>query len=264
MSGLSTTLQSLMMAALLLAVTDARADPASSPAAAEGFLGNFALPLSGATSETVLFPEYSAQSRDMALHRKPTVGALNADGGGASAAGMQAAPAINLRTDNGGAIDRFMRDGDTSGEAWDIGAFVGYQYSDPVDPRYAAGINVQVAADTDEGADQSLLLQPGVDYTMPFSDTVQLNARLYSTYATEENAAGRVASTAMMERLTTDGTFRDVGVNLGIGYAVGDKWTIETQAGFARAIESEAGTSTQQQDDNANQLFGGVIVNYRF
>jgi Outer membrane protein beta-barrel domain len=252
------------MAGLLLAVTDARADPQSSPAAAEGFLGNVQLPLSGATSDPVLFPEYSAQSGDMALRRKPTVGAMNLDGDGASAAGVQAAPAFNLRTDNGGAIDRFMRDGDTSGEAWDIGAFVGYQYSDPLDPRYAAGINVQVAADTEEGANQSLLLQPGVDYTMPFSDSIKLNARLYSTYATEETATGNVASTAMVDRITTDGTFRDVGLNLGIGYAVGDKWTIETQAGYTRAIENEPGTSTQKQDENTNQLFGGVIVNYRF
>lgn len=255
----------LLGVAFVVAATAARADPAPSAVTADGFLGDVALPLSGASSEPLLFPEFSAQSSDLALHRRPGVGALEAGGDGQpAAAGVLASPAFNLRADSGGAIDRFMREGDTSGDAWDIGGFIGYQYADPVDPRYAAGVNVQVATGTASDAESGWLLQPGIDYTMPFSSSLQLNARVYSTYATEERSGRELASTDVMSRLNTDGSFRDVGLNLGLGYSVGDKWSIETQAGFARTIDDESRTAQQQKDDTANQLFGGVIVNYRF
>jgi hypothetical protein len=51
---------------------------------------------------------------------------------------------------------------------------------------------------------------------------------------------------------------------LGVGYTVTDKWSIETQAGYARGIGNREKTTPDAENENPHQFFGGVIVNYRF
>ncbi len=53
-----------------------------------------------------------------------------------------------------------------------------------------------------------------------------------------------------------------MGVGLGLGYNITDKWAIQTQARYQRVL----GAADKEGDKEASphQFFGGVMIDYKF
>ena len=142
-----------------------------------------------------------------------------------------------------------------------IGGFAGYRFGDDKNPASGAGVNVHVASDP-LAVDESVRLQPGLDYRTYLSPSWQLSSRLYSTYALDA-PAGVTSGRAGLSSSDDASGFRDIGLSFGLGYAPSESWTVQTQAAYARqfrALESES----LDGEPNTYQFFGGVIVNYKF
>ena len=142
-----------------------------------------------------------------------------------------------------------------------IGSFAGYRFGDDKNPASGAGVNVHVASDP-LAVDESVRLQPGLDYRTYLSPSWQLSSRLYSTYALDA-PAGVTSGRAGLSSSDDASGFRDIGLSFGLGYAPSESWTVQTQAAYARqfrALESES----LDGEPNTYQFFGGVIVNYKF
>lgn len=151
-------------------------------------------------------------------------------------------------------------------KAWDTGGIVEYGYNDPSDPRTRAGIDIRIAPG-DVNASDGWLLQPGASYSLPFSERLQFNARVYSTIVSP--GAASALPTDRQARggagwMNSDNMFQDVGVNLGLAYDVNENWRLGTGAGVSRMIGRPGEAATLDDEPAATQFFGGVVLKYKF
>ncbi|MCP5365162.1 MAG: hypothetical protein H6905_08055 [Hyphomicrobiales bacterium] len=150
--------------------------------------------------------------------------------------------------------------------AWDVGAVFGYQLSEPSQSIPTGSINVQVVTDSAD-PQAELMLQPGVDYVIPMSQSWQLNARVFSTYAPEERRRSGTGDSHRQQNASAaerEHGWREVGVNVGVGYNVSDSWNIQTQAGLTRTLSDTPDRGTEGDEENVTDFFGGVFLNYQF
>jgi hypothetical protein len=149
----------------------------------------------------------------------------------------------------------------------ELGGFVGYLFNDPHSeglPSSSLGVDLQFATDA-SFARGGWLVQPGIDYSTPLTDSVLLNTRLFSTYAPEgttSSAFGLDRGVSLRPGTTSESGFQDVGVGLGLGYMITDKWAIQTQARYQRVLG--AGEAEGDKEASPNQFFGGVMIDYKF
>lgn len=206
-------------------------------------------------------PNFNRDSGDLLFDLQGSIGSPETAGEG----GFYASPLTNYRASAEQSYrarvgDR--RDVDT----WDVGAVIGYQISEPSQSLPTGSINLQVVTDS-ENPQTELLLQPGVDYVIPMSQSWQLNARVFSIYAPEERGRGstgdshRQQSASAVER---EQGWREVGVNVGLGYNVSDSWNIQTQAGLTRTLGDPQDRGAEGEEESATDFFGGVFLNYQF
>lgn len=217
-----------------------------------------------APAATVLIPQYSGVSGDLTFDHQGGVGLLRSGSRGTPEAGFYINALTNQRTQP--VLPERARLGDRgTPENWDVGAIIGYQITDMNEPGVAAGINLQMVADLDDTR-RGILFQPGFDYSMPFFDTFKLNARVFSTYVSDDGVhpGADAAAGNTLGSLESEAGWRDVGVNLGFGYSGTGNWSIETQAGFTHSFGSTAKSSSQKDEAIVNDIFGGVFLNYRF
>lgn len=201
---------------------------------------------------------------------RPAMGALQLRANVAPSGQWVAGPLLNYRIDREQSGAKKVDQLERADPTWELGGFVGYQIVDPADPRTRFGVNVQVAGDLSD-SHNGWSLQPGVDYTMALAPSWQLNARVFSTYASENymNAYFGVGSKGTaksgLDKFTAEAGFKDVGLGLGLGYNLTDNWNIGTQAGYSRLMGDAADSPVTKKDEgSANQFFGGIIINHRF
>ncbi len=182
---------------------------------------------------------------------------------------MRPSTGLGYRPGRDGDIGAVRIDGlDDLRKAWEFGGILEYGYSDPADPRTRAGIDVQIAPGS-LGAGDGWLLQPGASYTTPFSERWQFNARVYSTLTSPAAANGALQLDSRRGGggagwMNSESASKDVGINLGLAYDVGENWRLGTGAGFSRMIGKPSESTPFDEKQSANQLFGGVVVKYKF
>jgi len=204
-------------------------------------------------------PNFNRESGDLVFDLKGSIGSLETAG----ESGFYASPLANHRAT---AEQSYRsRAGDRREvSTWDVGAVIGYQLSEPSPSNPTGSINLQVVTDSAD-PQAELLLQPGVDYVIPMSESWQLNARVFSTYAPEERSGAgegsRQQNTSAAER---EQGWREVGVNVGLGYNVSESWNIQTQAGLTRSLGDPQDRGTKGEEESTTDFFGGVFLNYQF
>jgi MltA-interacting protein MipA len=148
----------------------------------------------------------------------------------------------------------------------ELGGFVGYLFHDQAADRRPSslGLDLQVATDPQSAAG-GWLVQPGLDYSTALAPSWHLSTRLFSTYAPDGYSSGPFGPERTGALRSggsgSDATFQDVGVGLGLGYSLDEKWNIQTQARYQRMLGAgeSAGPETAP-----HQFFGGVMVDYKF
>lgn len=148
----------------------------------------------------------------------------------------------------------------------ELGGFVGYLFRDQANglPSPSLGLDLQVQADPKASAG-SWMVQPGIDYSTPLADSLQLNTRLFSTYAPEATTTSQYGfdrGLSLAPGTASDAGFQDVGIGLGLGYSITDKWAIQTQARYQRMLG--ASEKDGDKETSPHQFFGGVMVDYKF
>ncbi len=150
-----------------------------------------------------------------------------------------------------------------------FGGFAGVQVSNDVLPGAAVGLNLQGVADGADTGD-GLRFELGADYTMPVAESWQFSARLSSSFAADNamgpvvGAGGNNSARSGLDRSGTDGGFKDVGLGLGLDYNFAESWKLETSLGYSRSIGDAKRRSLADEEGSSHQMFGGVVVNYRF
>ncbi len=148
----------------------------------------------------------------------------------------------------------------------ELGGFVGYLFHDQSTgtPSSSLGMDLQFATDP-KASSGSWLVQPGIDYSTPLADSLLLNTRLFSTYAPDGTSSGLYGfdrGLSFSSGATSEPGFQDVGIGLGLGYTITDKWAIQTQARYQRVLG--AGEKDGAKEASPHQFFGGVMVDYKF
>ena len=148
----------------------------------------------------------------------------------------------------------------------ELGGFVGYLFKDETaeSPASSLGLDLQVATDP-QGTTGGWLLQPGIDYSTPLGADLHFNTRLFSTYSSEGYSSGPFGperSTSLRPAGNSEAGMQDVGVGLGLGYSIGDKWNIQTQARYQRNLATPAPEATKEA--SPHNFFGGVMLDYKF
>lgn len=146
----------------------------------------------------------------------------------------------------------------------ELGGFVGYLFGrEGAEAPASLGLDLQFATDPQSG-DGGWSVQPGIDYSTTLTSSWHLNTRLFSTYATDHYASGvaGLERPSWLRGGSGDAEFKDVGIGLGLGYTFGDNWNVQTQARYQRMLRPGATDGHDEQD--ANQFFGGVMLDYRF
>lgn len=162
------------------------------------------------------------------------------------------APAIGSREDDGSVR---------------VGGYFGYLFHDDTGaPTSSLGLDLQVGSDRTLGND-GLMVQPGVDYSRPLSPSMQLSTRLFSTLSPNGPLASGLldgdGGFGLRSGSDDEGRLKDVGVGLGVGLSVSDRWNIQTEARYQRNLR--AGSDGEGSLDNApHQFFGGVMIDYKF
>lgn len=250
-------------AALLMAAATHAHAQSPSDALAEG--GGIRIENNGAASEV---SDDALGSIELAPDQRLSVRTYRyRDFGGNSAVGPGSG--LGYRPSRDGDIDTARIEGlEDLSRAWEYGGILEYGYSDPAQPRTRAGVDIQIAPGS-LGASDGWLLQPGASYTAPVSERWQFNARVYSTLTSPNSSSGALQFDSRLGRggagwMNSESAQKDVGVNLGLAYDVSENWRLGTGAGLSRMIGKPNESASFDEQQSATQLFGGVVVKYKF
>ena len=107
-------------------------------------------------------------------------------------------------------------------------------------------------------------------YRAVFSPTLSLNTTAFTTYAGDdymETYFGIDAENAARSGLDTydaDAGFKDVGLSLAARYGGREGWGVTGIAAYKRLLDDAEDSPVVDDEGNANQLFGGVLITYGF
>jgi outer membrane scaffolding protein for murein synthesis (MipA/OmpV family) len=180
---------------------------------------------------------------------------------------FQAGPVLN-EFQGGGDPDAIRAGAMSRGDGGTgVGGFAGVLVNDDEMSGTAVGFNLQGMADGSAPGD-GMLFEMGADYTTPVAESLQFSARVSSSFAAE-NAMGPVLggngpARSGLDKSDSNGGFKDVGLGLGLDYNFAESWNLETNLGYTRLIGDPKRRSSADDDAGSHQIFGGVVVNYRF
>ena len=143
-----------------------------------------------------------------------------------------------------------------------LGGFAGYDVD-----RWS--IYVQVVQDV-AGANDGLVATLGAGYTIPVSDQLLVNLGATTNYASGEYMStyfGIDAANSRRSGLKTynaDPGFKDVGAGVLVQYWAWGNLGLRFRAGYVRLIGDAADSPIVKDRGDENQIFGGLMVTYRF
>jgi outer membrane protein len=93
---------------------------------------------------------------------------------------------------------------------------------------------------------------------------------VYSSYGTDNslgtgsNIGGNTATRRGLDDFSGDAGFKDVGIGVGVTYNLTPSWNVDTALRYQRLLDEAADNPSTSDQGPANQLFGGVLVRYKF
>ena len=182
---------------------------------------------------------------------------------------FQAGPLLNFRQERDDVDDDEVDDLDDIDNAFELGGFIGYVHRFQGAGGPSLGANFQFAADVSD-AHNGWLFQPGIDFALPLGEAFTLNARGFSTYATEKYMStyfgidNENAAISGLDRFDADAGFKDVGLGLGLDYRISKSWGLNLQGGYTRLIGDAEDSPVTDDEGSANQFFGGAGFTFSF
>lgn len=143
-----------------------------------------------------------------------------------------------------------------------LGGFFGFQYE-----NWSASIEaMQDVADGNDGA----IVRLNGGYRIPIDQTWNLSLGVFTTWADDDymeayfeiDAAD--AARSGLQTFDADSGFKDVGLNLTASYKPWDHWGFMGLASYKRMLEDAEDSPVVDDEGDANQFSGGILVFYKF
>ncbi len=143
-----------------------------------------------------------------------------------------------------------------------LGGFFGFQYE-----NWSASIEaMQDVADGNDGA----IVRLNGGYKIPIDQTWNLSLGVFTTWADDDymeayfeiDAAD--AARSGLQTFDADSGFKDVGLNLTASYKPWDHWGFMGLASYKRMLEDAEDSPVVDDEGDANQFSGGILVFYKF
>lgn len=202
---------------------------------------------------------------DMALH--PSAGAFEVRTSVVPSGTLNVGPMVTVSPTRNGISDSEIDPLSQVDPAWEAGAFVDYRMDNGTKPSTVVGLNLRMAPGISDDRGGWLFL-PNVYYQAPLGDSWNIRADLSSTFATDNaGAAGFGGSSATkrgIDGFDGDGGFKDVGVGVGVTYNLTPSWDVDTALRYQRLLDETSENAGANDPGAVNQLFGGVLVRYKF
>jgi outer membrane protein len=143
-----------------------------------------------------------------------------------------------------------------------LGGFFGFEYN-----NWSASI--EAMQDVADGNDGSIIRLNG-GYRIPFDQSFNLFLGAFTTWADDdymqayfEIDAGDAARSGL-QTFEADAGFKDVGLNLTASYKPWEHWGFMGMASYKRLLGDAEDSPVVDDEGDANQFSGGVLVFYKF
>lgn len=182
---------------------------------------------------------------------------------------LNVGPVVNYAPDRTDFSDRRIDPLSRADPAWEAGAFVDYRIDNGANANTVVGLNFQMSPGMSDSRNGWLFL-PNVYYQAPLGDSWNVRADLSSTYATDNSMGmgsapgGGAAARYGLDGYDGDSGFKDVGIGVGVTYNLTPSWDVDTAVRYQRLLEDAADSPAPDDPRAVNQLFGGVLVRYKF
>lgn len=153
--------------------------------------------------------------------------------------------------------------------ALELGGFVGYSLFGLAQPGDSLSFRVETAFDVSDGHG-GVLMSPRVSYAFPVTRRLRTTLTASTEYGGGDfndaffsvDAAGSAASG--LDTFEADGGFYRAGLSLGATYSFTETWGVTGLISYNRLIGDAADSPIVDDEGDADQLFGGVGVLYKF
>jgi len=204
---------------------------------------------------------------EMALH--PAASAFQMKANVVPSGTLNVGPVVNYSPTRNDLSDSEVDPASRFDPAWEAGAFVDYRLDNGAKPNTIVGLNFRMAPGITDSRNGWLFL-PNVYYRAPLGDSWNIRADLSSTFATDNalsSGSGFSGATAIrrgLDEFDGEGGFKDVGIGVGVTYNLTPSWNVDTALRYQRLLDETAENPAGNDPRAANQLFGGVLVRYKF
>ena len=146
-----------------------------------------------------------------------------------------------------------------------LGAVMGYDFK-LGDRR---GILVEALGRQDVANGNGFLGTLQTTYRQPFAERWFLTAGVESTWASSDymqayfGVDSRDSTRSGLHEYSADSGIKDFGANLTLSYALNQHWGLMGVAAYRRLV-GDASDSPITKNGDENQVYGGLLVNYRF
>ncbi|MDX6749044.1 MipA/OmpV family protein [Geminicoccaceae bacterium 1502E] len=151
-------------------------------------------------------------------------------------------------------------------EALQTGVLLGYDALPG--PREDAAFEVEATYDLLHG--NGGLVTPRVRYKAPLGQSFVGEALVQTSYASEDymsnrfGVSGRDARRSGLERFNADDGLKDLTLGGQLSWIVTENWLVTGLAGYTRLLEDAEDSPIVADRGDQDQLYGGLLVNYRF
>ncbi len=146
--------------------------------------------------------------------------------------------------------------------ALEMGPFAGIEYKN-------WSVSVEVTTDVAEGHDGTLFTARS-GYNWVVSDNLTILFGASTTYASNDYMSSyfgidlRDSARSGLPEYGADAGFKDVSLSLGIAYGISDSWSTRGIASYTRLVGDAQDSPVVDEEGDANQFFGGLLLIYSF
>ncbi len=179
--------------------------------------------------------------------------------------GFRFGPMVQFLPKRGHVDDNQVNDMQNVDPSVMLGAVLGYDFK--LGDRQ--GIVVEALGRQDVANGNGFLGTLQATYRQPFAERWFLTAGIETTWASSDymeayfGVDSRDSDRSGLREYDANSGIKDVGVNLLLSYALTEHWGL-TGVGAYRRLVGDASDSPITKNGDENQLYGGLLVNYRF
>lgn len=175
---------------------------------------------------------------------------------------IEAGPLVRYRFSRGGVRNNRVDAFEHVDAALEAGGFVTLKL-DPLSVGLEASQDVA-------GAHGGFQVLGKANYAADLTSELSTRAGVFTTYASHDymdtyfGVSGADARRSGLDRYDAGAGFKDVGLELGLTYAITEQWSMSAIGRYARLLGDAADSPIVDDEGSANQLFGGLSIGYRF